>query len=265
MRVAEYCGTDFQIAIQKRIRHRHAWISETPEVANGGRIMNFLEPDKTGWDRIRTFLEEDGAVAITAQDRGATPQRLYEMYGPGYEYPSWDTYTGKAADILVHCRELRHQNPMPEGWRVECLECPDDHALEAIQTLNTHTGVSPAPAYYLRSEVIPSLTSCIWTPDGGLAATATVSGRYHAESRFADYVFNGSISVDIHFRGKGLGKVVNAHVLIESQRRMGWAHGISQVAADNPASQKTVEACGFSRDPDLATYAVVQAGKVITR
>lgn len=263
--MAEYFGSEFQIAIQKRLRKRQEWIRDTPEIANGGRILNFLDPARTGWDRIRSFVEQDGAVAITAQDSEATLPRLRQIFTEGYTFPRWDIYLGTARDILARCRVIRQQNPTEAGWHLECLDCPDDRELDAIQALNAQTGVAPAPAFYSRSEAIPSLTACLWAPDGTLAATSSATARYHPDSRLAGHVFKGSTSVDPAFRGKGLGKVVNAHVLIDSQRAMGWSKGISQVAPDNPASQKTIAACGFVRDPDLATFGIMRSGEVFTR
>jgi len=64
--MAEFYGTDLQIAIQKKMRDRHAWIESTPEIANGGRVLNFIEPEKIGWKRIRELFAEDQVISFTA-------------------------------------------------------------------------------------------------------------------------------------------------------------------------------------------------------
>lgn len=261
----EYSGTEFQIAVQKRMRARADWIRSRPDIANGGRLMNFLDPETTGWDRIREFLAEDGVVAITAMNRDGALDLLRGLFPEGYDFGAYDIYLGEAADILAACRAILAAQPLPAGWRAAVLDNPDDEELEAIQALNAATGVAPHPAFYARSEAVPSFTSCIWDETGRLVATASVTARYHPASRLAGHVFKGSTSVDPAFRGRSLGKVANAHVLIDSHAALGWTHGLSQVAADNPASQKTISACGFRPAPELVTYGILNKGVVFTR
>jgi hypothetical protein len=43
--MAEFYGTDLQVAIQKRMLSRHEWLQNTPEIASGRRVLNFLEPE----------------------------------------------------------------------------------------------------------------------------------------------------------------------------------------------------------------------------
>ena len=156
-------------------------------------------------------------------------------------------------------------NTLPQGWRVACFDDPDDAILEGIQSLNEETGVAPYPAFYTRSQIIPSLTACLWDDQDGLVATSSVNARYHPKSRFADYVFKGSTSVKPSHRGMGLGKVVNAHVLLTSRDRMGWGHAISQVQPSNLASVKTIAASGFTYQPDMVTIGIVAKWVVFTR
>lgn len=244
---------------------RHDWIRDMPDIANGGRVMNYLMPEATGWDEIGTYLEQDGVVALNAQPRNTIEKDALEAFGPAYDYPTWDVYMGTDEDILAQCRRFLGSHELPEGWRVACLDCPDDDTLEAIQTLNLETGVAPYPAFYARSEVVPSMTGCIWDDRGTLVATSSVNARYHPQSRFGNYVFKGSTSVAPDQRGKSLGKFVNAHVLIESHAAMGWTGAVSQVSATNVASQKTIAAAGFIRQPELMTLAIVAKGKTFTR
>ncbi len=62
----EYLGTEYQIAIQKRLYANHSWIKDTPEMSNGGRVLNFLEPEKIGWPRIIELTHQDSCGSITA-------------------------------------------------------------------------------------------------------------------------------------------------------------------------------------------------------
>lgn len=263
--MAEFYGTDFQIAVQKRMLTRHNWIKNTPGIANGGRILNFLEPDKTGWDNIGVYLKEDGAIALTAQNKDGLVARVRDFFGPEYTYPRWDVYLGDAETVLQRSRDCLAHSNIPPGWKLECLDCPNALQLEAIQALNQDTGVAPYPGFYVRGEVVPTMTGCLWDQDGALVASSSVNARYHPASRFGGYIFMGSISVDPKHQGCSLGKFVSAQVLIDSHAAMNWTNGLSQVAPDNPASLKTIGALGFVRQKDLMTIAVIAQGHIFNR
>ncbi|MGR3660099.1 MAG: hypothetical protein ACU0CA_02780 [Paracoccaceae bacterium] len=263
--MAEFKGSEFQIEIQKRMLTRHSWIKDTPEIANGGRVLNFLEPSLTGWDTVRKYLDEDGIVALTAQPRETIKAEALDVFGAGYDYPCWDVYSASGEVISDRCHAFLNTRELPKGWKIECFERPADRTLEEVQTLNAETGVAPFPGFFTRSEVVPCMTACIWDDNEILVATSSANARYHQDSRFADYVFNGSISVKPERRGMSLGKIVNAHVMLESRDAMGWTHAMSHVHSDNIASVKTVTASGFERQPDLITLAVVANGVVFTK
>lgn len=263
--MAEFKGTEFQIEIQKRMLTRHSWIKDTPHVANGGRVLNFLEPNTTGWDEIGKYLAQDRIVALTAQPHDTIIAEASDIFGAAYDYPSWDVYTAPLEVISPASKAFIKTKTLPKGWKIACTERPTDRTLEQIQTLNVDTGVAPYPGFYSRSEVVPAMTACLWDDDGVLVATAAVTARYHQNSRFADYVFNGSISVSPARQGMGLGKFINAHLMLKSHDALGWTHAMSHVHPDNIASIKTVTATGFAHQPDLITIAIVAKGVAFTR
>jgi hypothetical protein len=55
----DFIGGDNAIALQKRLRDRQPEIARSPHLVNGGRILHFLDPEKTGWDRVRALAQED--------------------------------------------------------------------------------------------------------------------------------------------------------------------------------------------------------------
>lgn len=261
----EYFGTDFQIQIQKQMIARHEWLAHSTTMANGGRVMNILDPKAVGWDRVREFVDSDGTVALTAMERASAAALLAEVFGRGFDFPEWNVHIAAVGRVLEHSGKILAGYHVPEGWRLECLQTPNERELSAIQALNLATGVAPLPGPYLRGEVVPSFTSCLWTHGGELVAVSNATGRYHQHSRFGEHVFNGSTSVDPTHRGSGLGKVITAHVLVESQRLFSWTHALAQVAPDNAASRRMVEACGLACNPSLVTFGVIPSGVTFTR
>ncbi|MFT5112297.1 MAG: hypothetical protein ACI8P9_001621 [Parasphingorhabdus sp.] len=78
-------------------------------------------------------------------------------------------------------------------------------------------------------------------------------------------MFAGNVSVSTVSRGKGLGKLVNAHALIESQKRFSWQVVTEQAALDNPSSRAMITSCGLDDIAGLVTIAVSNTGERITR
>ncbi|MEQ9039381.1 MAG: GNAT family N-acetyltransferase [Silicimonas sp.] len=261
----EYFGTDFQIEIQKQMIVRHEWLMHSTTMANGGRVMNILDPAAVGWGRVREFVDSDGTVALTAMQRADAEALLANVFGSDFDFPQWNVHISDANRVLENSGRILAEYRVPDGWRLECLQTPNDQELSAIQALNLATGVAPLPGPYLRGEVVPSFTACLWAHDGELAAVSNVTARYHERSRFGGHVFNGSTSVAPANRGSGLGKIVTAHVLVESQRMLSWTHALAQVAPDNMPSRRMVEACGLACDPSLVTFGVIPRGVSFTR
>lgn len=263
--MGDYSGDAAAVALQRAIRGRIEEISAEPLLANGGRVLNILDPDAYGWDRVRGEVERDGVVALSMVDREATLERLAAEFGPEREFPVWDAFTGPAAEVLAACARVTAETPAPEGWALSHHLAADDAAIAESHRLNLAAGVLPTPAYYLRGEHVPALLTCLRAEDGRLAACASATMRYHPEGPLGGWVFAGGVSVDPAHRRRGLGALVNAALLAESHARFGWSHALEQARADNAASVRMIRRCGLARHPRRATIAVIAAGRYFTR
>ncbi len=261
----DFLGSESAIALQKRIRDRNPVIAKSPDLVNGGRVMHFLDPAQTGWDQVRRYAEEDRAVGFVGVTLEPTLTNIRSNLGPDWETPYWLAMTGTRNKILPACETIRAAISLPDGWRISAHQEPDDSLISEIQSLNQVTGVSPYPAYYMRSEPFPVLTMCLHDKTGTLVATASVADRYHAESRLSGWVFDGMVSVSEDHRGKGLGKLVNALALLESAERFQWHVASEQVAPDNVPSKAMIEACGLTHEDGLYTIAAIKPGVTLTR
>ena len=261
----EYVGTESQIVIQKRLRDRQPWIAETPGAANGGRILHFVDPESVGWDTVSEMAHEDRLAGFAGVPKDETIALIKSRLGPHWKTPVWNVFLGKPEQVLPACEEILAAVPLPDGWHIESFETANDAGIEAVQDLNGATGVSPYPAYYMRSEAVPVLTSCIHDEAGTLVATASAALRYHADCRLGGYLFAGMVSVSTAHRRKGLGRVANAAMLVESHKRFGWSVAKEQVAPDNPASRAMVEACGLDNRDGLVSVAAINSDEGFTR
>lgn len=261
----QYFGSDKTIAAQKRLRDMHPEIASDPALSNGGRILNILDLDAVGIETLADHARIFGFASVTAVPIARTLRRLQDHFGEAVDTSIWLAILGDADSVLPACRALVDRFVLPEGWTLTHLDCPDDAEIAQIAALSLGCGVAPAPVYYIRGELFPHLTSCLWDDTGALVATATASKRYHPDSRFGDTAFAGGVAVSPDRRRMGLGRFINAAVLLESQARFGWTRVLEQASPDNAASRAMIRACGLHEDLDLGTIAVNLTGERITR
>ncbi len=263
--MGEYHGNEQAIALQKSLRERASQIAANPLLANGGRILNVLDPEAYGWDAIRKDVAHDGYVALTMVDRDITETRLAAEFDEGADFPSWEAFIGHPDDVLPICKALVAGASLPPDWRIESYLAPDNDVIALSQALNQSAGVTPAPAYYLRGEAVPSILTCIWDQTGELAACASAAMRYHPNGPLGGWIFAGGVSVSDQHRRRGLGSLINARLLIDSHAAFGWTCVLEQARADNHASVGMITRCGLTMDPRRITVVVNTTGGYVTR
>lgn len=261
----EFIGTGNSIAIQKRLQNRQSRIACSPDLANGGRVLHFLDPETTGWNRVAELALEDGLAGFPVVPFDQTVAQIERHLGAHWKTPVWHALLGSDDQVLTSCDQVVRSVGVPDSWQVEMNDCPTDNQIAEVQALNHQTGVSPYPAYYMRSEAVPVLTAGLRDAVGALVATASVAYRYHSDSRLAGHVFAGMVSVSEDHRGLGMGKLINALVLIESQRRFAWKVATEQVAPDNVTSRAMIVACGMDHSAKLTSIAATNSGERFSR
>ena len=183
--MSEYVGSETFVALQKALFARLDEFDRNPLVSNGGRIMNILDPEAYGGDKVRHIAEQERFVGSTMVDRDPTLERLSDLFGETAEFPYWQVFTGTAEEVLPACSRVLSTQALPDGWRVASYTHPDEDTIDTAQALNTRVGVAPVPAYYLRGEVLPSTLTCVYDQDGDMVARASGAMRYHPDSQLA--------------------------------------------------------------------------------
>ncbi|WP_162932980.1 GNAT family N-acetyltransferase [Roseovarius sp. EL26] len=263
--MAEFIGTEQAVALQKHLRNLQSVIANTPELSNGGRTLHFLNPEVTGWEHVREIADQYRIIGFPVVQADDMVAQIRQYLGPDWETPKWLAYLGERDRVLKACETVQRDVLLPDGWRVEHHVEPPNMMIVEVQNLNLKTGVAPYPAYYMRSEAVPVLTSCIRDHQGVVVATASVADRYHAQGRLAGHVFAGMVSVDETCRGRGLGKLINALALIESAARFNWTAVTEHVAADNMASRAMIAACGLGDSAGMHSVIALRPGETFTR
>ena len=263
--MAEYFGDDHIVALQKAIRARADTFSKQPLLANGGRILNILDPDAYGWNNVRADAERDGFIGLTMVDRDKTLARLAKEFGSDMDFPYWEAFTGLPQNVVPACKKIVSGYTLPEGWTLNSLTHPDEETIDQSQHLNQATGVAPTPAYYLRGEHLPSVLTCLRDAQNTLIACASATMRYHPDGPLSGWLFAGAVSVSPNHRRKGLGVMVNAKLLCDSHKAFGWINALEQANADNAASVGMITRCGLHHMPGMATIVVNMTGSYLTK
>ncbi len=261
----EFLGDDHSVALQKSILARAGDIATNPLLANGGRILNILDPELYGWENIRIDAERDGFVGLTMVDRDPTLSKLAEVFGEGCTFPFWGAFTGTPKDVLPVCASIVSKIVLPDNWTVTGQTHPDDKSIHDAQVLNDQTGVAPTPAYFLQGDQIPSMLTCIHNDNGDLAACASGSMRYHPEGPLSGWFFAGAVSVSPDHRRMRLGTLVNALLLEQSHKAHAWTTVLEQAKEDNAPSIGMITRCGLRQESSKVTIVVNPSGRHVTR
>ena len=262
--MAEFLGAELSIALQKRLRSRQPVIDQDINLVNGGRLMHALDPDQTGWEQVITYAEADGVIGFPAVKKSTIGQ-LKKHLGDHWNLPVWNCFVGDVDTVLQQCQMVIETNLLDDSWTVHSTTCPIETEIDEVQQLNLATGVLPYPGYYMRSEIVPMLTSVIRNHQNALVATASVVNRHDPACRLGGSVFAGNVSVSPTYRGKGLGKLINAICLRESAIAYGWNQVIEQAHPDNAVSRSMIEACGLHHKDELVTIGASLSSERFTR
>ena len=263
--MTDFVGDDHSVALQKSLAARADLIAANPLLANGGRVLNILDPDRYGWDNVRADVDRDSFIALTMVDRERTLSKLEEVFGPDQSFPYWEAFTGTPEDVLPACAKIVSEINLPEGWSISSETHPDANTVHDAQVLNRETGVAPTPEYFLQGDLIPSILTSMRDENGALAACASATMRYHPQGPLAEWLFAGAVSVGPTYRRMGLGSLVNAKLLVDSHDAHSWIGVLEQAKADNAASVGMIQRCGLHRVPGKATIVVNPSGRYLTR
>lgn len=251
------------VSTEERLYQDKDWIARTAGVANGGIALAVVEPETLGWPRIASLLEDYGFIAFAAAEKQTVFDQIRDRLGDEGKLPYWDSFISDASAVLPICDGIvasKGRDFVHASQRV-----PEAATINEVVSLNRAVGVSPLPAWYMRGEGPPSLTSWVRSPDGCMVACANGSMRYHANSRLAGTYYVGSVSVAPWERGKGLGALVMALLIRDGVMAFG-ADAVTGVAQpSNTPSRRMLARCGLAHDPSRATVICNRSGAFHTR
>ncbi|MCB1381216.1 MAG: GNAT family N-acetyltransferase [Alphaproteobacteria bacterium] len=262
--MSDFFGNAAQITLQRRIRDRADRIAAAPVLANGGRLMVVVDPDKLGWDEVRALAEEDGVLGLGPGSYAQLAQGISRTFSGGWDWPHWECWsadwpTVEAATSATIAARL------PHGWQIEAATHPDPTTIAAAQALAEACGVAPLPGYYLAGHDIDSVLVTIRDAGGRVLATAHGDMRYHPDSPMGGTLWAGVVAVDPTARSGGLGRRANAEALRAAQNAFGWTRVVEFARPANILSSRVIRSCGMALHGDWCVFVVTPRGMEFTR
>jgi RimJ/RimL family protein N-acetyltransferase len=249
--LAGFFGTDSQKILQARAEASADEIAATPGLCQVGRTMGCDDPDALGWDRIDDYLHRDGICGFRLITTDQADRLRTRLSAKGFRFDTWDVYLADREAALAACL------PILEGGLSEGLSeldgplTPEGETTRRIQAMMADAGVVPFSGSMLCGDTGPAVTVALCDASGGIAACAHAYRPHNDASRNRSHAWGGLVAVADAHRGKGLGRLINALMVVAAFRDLGASHVYELVSATNEVSRRMVEACGLRHAPEL--------------
>jgi len=263
--MAGYYGTEAQQRLQARVVAAFDWISSTPGASYGGRAIGCDDLDAFGWPLIDQILKRDGALIFRLIPRDRAAALTEWAISAGYRIDFWDVFIGDKTSVL-NAADVILAEGLPDGMKIgTALVEPTGAQMDAIQALMSENGVSPYAGATLAGQQEPSRTVSVVDNTGTSIAVAFGNRPHNTHSRYYEYCLGGAAAVSSVYRGRGLGRFVNALMAERALRELGGTHLYEAVSATNTASRRMVEACGLRHAPELIGAVAVDGPSKFSR
>jgi GNAT superfamily N-acetyltransferase len=147
------------------------------------------------------------------------------------------------ADDLPSRLDLRRQ-------RIDAVSA--DELVAQVQQLQIRCGLPALPGYFLRGRTQRNLTMALFDPAGTAVGMAIAMDESAAGPAYAGWYFPASVAVADGWKGKGLGRWLNAAVIDLARREGGAVHLQEAVSPANTTSRRMIESCGLTLEDGIS-------------
>ena len=242
----EFAGSPANVLAQRTTLERRAAILERPGLVSRGNRVAHLAADREAAADLVAIAERFGAAIFFLDSRHTDEQRA-AFEAAGFSTADFNVFR-PTRETFGRCAEIAAADlPGRLGLRPERITpgSPPER-VAALQACLEAAGLPPLPGYFLRGRLEPTLTLALLEPAGGIAGCAVAMDEAGAGPEFQGWYFPSSVAVAAPWRGKGLGRWLNAEA-IDMARRDGGAHHVQQgVTAGNNVSQRMIRGCGLA-------------------
>lgn len=261
-----FFGTEQQQALQRRTYEQRHWIAGTPGIYNAGRFMGVDDPDRQAWNTMQAMLDRDGLLGLRMISPQQAARCFPQLEAMGCRIDTWDIFVGEPHDAGRQARAIVARG-LPTGIAIQSPLAEAEGAdTRHVQQFLATNGLAPFPGTMLAARSTRAKTIVLGDESGMIAATGHAYFPHNTHSPFCEHAWIGLIAVAEAWRGKGLGRLVNALLVRSAFDELGAQCVYEMVAPANEASRRMVEGCGLHLAPDLCCgVAVPTAAARFTR
>jgi len=249
--MAGYFGTPTQQSLQAKAEASAGFILSTAGACQTGRTMGCDDPELLGWERIAAFLDRDGVCGFRLIPSGKMDTLQSRLEQHGFRFDRWDVFLADRKSALTVSEAILSRG-LPDGLsELKRPEDPEGQDTFKIQTLMNAAGVVPFSGSMLTGTAAPASTVSVGDKDRAVLATAHGYLPHNSFSPYHKYAWGGLVAVDEGQRGHGLGRYVNALMIVSVFRDLDATHIYELISPSNLPSRRMVEACGLRHEPGL--------------
>ncbi len=260
-----FFGTDRQQELQRRTCLMRDRVAQTPGLYNAGRFTGIDDPARFPPAVLHRMLARDGLLGFRMISPPQAALIFPRLEARGCRIDRWDIFVGEPAGAGARAQALAGI-PLPDGISVQPAPAdPDGADTLRVQQFLAGNGLAPFPGTMLVAAPPEGIT-IVLAEGERIAAAGHAYFPHNAHSRFRGHAWIGLIAVDERWRGKGLGRLLNARLIRAAFDELHALHVYEMVAPSNAASRRMVESCGLRLDPALHSgVAVPSAAPRFTR
>ncbi|MBV1868984.1 MAG: GNAT family N-acetyltransferase [Marinosulfonomonas sp.] len=250
-----FFGTAEVRALQMAQDRQVDTLRETSGAVVHARTFSADDPERLGWDVLRQRMAQDKRITLRGVSENVVKKALTELADFNPVLHRWDIFLADDDALRTACQPLT-QNPLPPGLHRTANEAIDDNFIHEVQSFLTEHGVSPFSKDALAGRLFPAQLVVLHDDTKNIVATGFAAMTHNQFSPFEGVAWVGLIAVAPSWRGKELGKYVDALSNLVAVDELGATATMEFVAQDNIPSRRMLEACGL-RQSDNRTVAML--------
>lgn len=259
-----YYGTAEIKALQMAQDRQVDALRDTPGAVIHARVFSADDPERLGWAMLRQRMSEDGRVTLRGVPEAVIEKALGELADFTPTVHHWDIFMADAEAIESACKPLI-QDPLPDGLHQVESKDIDRPLIHEVQKFLTEQGVSPFSKDALAGRLFPAQLVVLRDEDKNIVATGFAAMTHNRFSPFEGVAWVGLIAVAPAWRGRDLGKRVDAISNLIAVGDLGAKATMEFVAQDNVPSRRMLEACGLRQRAGRSVAMLSTAAGRLTR
>ncbi len=254
-----FFGSEVHQRLQAAAEANAGQVKVTPGACQSGRFLGCDDPDRFGWEVIDSILERDGIFGFRMVPAARANELAARFAERGFRLDLWDVFTAERSDALPVSEAIVSQGLHDELRDLETPTEPESAYTRSIQQLIADEGIVPFSGSMLVGQLGPATTVAVGDNTGRVVAAAHGYLPHNAFSPYHRHAWGGLVAVATSLRGRGLGRYINARMVVSVFHDIDADHIYELVTATNAPSRRMVEACGLHLDPNVVCGLAVRS------